>query len=71
MTYLRRFLLGRREEISFMPPLLRSMWQHKVQRNKWQVETWGPHAERPNAVLPPGSSFPLLWLFMSGDTCST
>lgn len=60
VTYLRRIILGRGEEISFMPPSPKSMWQHKVQSNKWQVKTWHPHMERLNAILSPGSLFPLL-----------
>ena len=46
MTYPRRVLLGRGEEISLVPPLPRSMWQHKVQNNEQQVEMRGPRAER-------------------------
>lgn len=46
------------------------MWQHKVQNNKWMVETWGPHRDTKH-YFAAWFFIPLLCLFLSGDKCST
>lgn len=69
MTHKRNVLLGRGEEISFTLPLRSNMWQHKVQNNQWMVETWVPTETECYFVT--WFFIPLLWLFLSGDKCST